>query len=103
VQRVINSVPNVHGSEIVLMGSQHGEQILVAGIVLENRHEVGVDHQIDLVKRRLLEELPSYMVPRYVTVLDGFPQLSSGKTDRKTLLSILERHMSRQMQEVVIS
>jgi amino acid adenylation domain-containing protein len=103
VQRVINSVPNVHGSEIVLVGSQHGEKLLAAGIVLEKGQEVEVDHQIDLVKRRLIEELPSYMVPRYVTVLDEFPQLSSGKTDRKTLLSILERHISRQIQEVVIS
>lgn len=103
VQRVINSVPNVHGSEIVLVGSQYGEKVLAAGILLDKDRQVEVDQQLDLIKRRLREELPSYMVPRYVTVLDEFPQLSSGKTDRKMLLSILERHMSRQMQEVMNS
>jgi amino acid adenylation domain-containing protein len=103
VQRVINSVPNVHGSEIVLVDSQHGEKVLAAGILLDNSQNVRIDQQIELVKRRLLEELPSYMVPRYVTVLKEFPQLSSGKTDRKMLLSILENRMGLQMQEVMFS
>lgn len=100
VQRVINSVPHVHGSEIVLLDSKYGEKILAAGILLEKAQDLGIDRQLALIKRRLTEELPSYMVPRYLTVLDQFPQLSSGKTDRKMLLSILERHMNRQSQEV---
>lgn len=101
VQRVINSVPNVHTSEIVTLETRYGEKILAAGILLEKGRSLPVDQHLDLIKRRLNEELPSYMVPRYVTVLDQFPQLSSGKTDRKALLSILERQMNRQNQEVM--
>jgi acyl-CoA synthetase (AMP-forming)/AMP-acid ligase II len=101
VQRVINGVPHVHGSEIVLLDSKYGEKILAAGILLDRGRQIEVDQQLELIKRRLVEELPSYMVPRYVTVLDQFPQLSSGKTDRKTLLSILEHHVNRQNQEVM--
>jgi amino acid adenylation domain-containing protein len=101
VQRVINSVPHVHASEIVTFDTKYGEKILAAGILLEKGRHFQVDQQIDLIKRRLAEELPSYMVPRYVTVLDAFPQLSSGKADRNALLSILEKRMTQQSLEVM--
>lgn len=99
IQRVINGVPHVHGSEVVLLESKYGEKILAAGVLLDREgRKVQADRQLELIKRRLAEELPSYMVPRYVTVLDQFPQLSSGKTDRKMLLSILESYMNRERQ-----
>jgi amino acid adenylation domain-containing protein len=101
VQRVINSVPNVYTSEIVTLDTKYGEKILAAGVLLEKGRDLQVDQHIDLIKRRLTEELPSYMVPRYVAVLDAFPQLSSGKADRKKLLSILEDRMNQQTLEVM--
>lgn len=101
VRRVINSVPQVHDSEIIVLDSKYGEKILAAGILLDKGHDLQIDQQLDLIKRRLAEELPSYMVPRHLTVLDQFPRLSSGKTDRKALLSMLEFHMNREAGEVV--
>ncbi|MFL6622565.1 MAG: amino acid adenylation domain-containing protein [Sulfurifustaceae bacterium] len=99
IQRVINSVAHVHASEVVLLETKYGEKILAAGVLLDKEgRKLQVDRQVELIKRRLMEELPGYMVPRYVTVLDQFPQLSSGKTDRKMLLSILENHMNRERQ-----
>lgn len=99
IQRVINSVAHVHASEVVLLDSPYGEKILAAGILLdkEGRNLQG-ERQLKLIERRLAEELPSYMVPRYLTVLDRFPQLSSGKTDRKKLASILKSHMNPERQ-----
>ena len=101
IQRVINSVPHVHASEIVVLDSSYGEKILAAGILLDNARSQWVEQHLELIRRRLKDELPSYMVPRYVAVLEQFPQLSSGKTDRKTLLSILEYQLNRQGQEVM--
>ena len=105
VQRVINSVPHVYASEIVTLDTRYGEKILAAAILLDKGggRPVQLDRQrhLELIKRRLAEELPGYMVPRYVTVLDEFPQLSSGKADRKKLLSILEDRMNRQPLEVM--
>jgi amino acid adenylation domain-containing protein len=101
IQRVINSVPHVHGSEIVLLDSKY-EKVLAAGVLLDKSRDIHAEQQIALIKRRLAEELPSYMVPRHVIALDQFPQLSSGKTDRKKLLSILENDVNRQNQEVMI-
>lgn len=101
IQRVINSVPHVHGSEVILLNSKYGESILAAGVLLEKGRDLQVDQHLELIRRRLKDELQSYMVPRYVEILDQFPQLSSGKTDRKALLSILEERMNRLNQEVV--
>jgi amino acid adenylation domain-containing protein len=102
VQRVVNSVEHVHSSEIVLIKSRYGEGVLAAAVLLEKGRNIQVDQHIELIKQRLVSELPSYMVPRYIEVFEEFPQLSSGKADRKALLSILESHMNRQTQEVVI-
>jgi len=98
IQRVINSVAHVHASEIVVVDSKYGEKILAAAILLGKGLDGGVDQRLDLIKRRLADELPAYMVPRYLTVLDQFPLLSSGKADRSMLLSILESHMNGERQ-----
>lgn len=101
VQRVVNSVEHVHSSEIVLLKSKYGEGVLAAAVLLEKGRNIQIDRHVELIRRRLVGELPSYMVPRYIEVFEEFPQLSSGKADRKALLSILESYMNRQNQEVV--
>ena len=53
------------------------------------------------IRARLLDELPSYMVPRYLAIFDDFPKLSSGKADRKALTSILTVRMTKEAEEVV--
>ena len=103
LRRVINSVPHVHDSEIVLVETGFGEKVLAAGVLLDKSQKLHVAHHLQCIKRRLAEELPGYMVPRYVTALDQFPQLSSGKTDRKRLLSVLKYQMDRQSHEVMTS
>jgi amino acid adenylation domain-containing protein len=101
IQRVINSVPQVHASEIVLLSSKYGESVLAAAILLEKGQDLQVDQHIELIKTRLANELPKYMVPRHLKIFDQFPQLSSGKADRKKLSSMLEDHMNQLNQEVV--
>ncbi len=103
VQRVINSVPYVHASEIVLAESRFGEKLLVAGVLIGRDRPIDEARLLDGIHRRLVRELPSYMVPRYVMVLEQFPQLSSGKTDRKALLSILQQRINATNEEEVNS
>jgi amino acid adenylation domain-containing protein len=103
LRRVINSVPHVHDSEIVMVETEIGEKVLAAGVLLDNSQDLQVAQHLQRIQRRLAEELPSYMVPRFVTALDHFPQLSSGKTDRKRLLSVLKHQMDRQSHEVMTS
>jgi acyl-CoA synthetase (AMP-forming)/AMP-acid ligase II len=103
IQRVINSVPHVHASEIVLLDTRHGEKVLAAGVLFEQGRPVDAERQTDTIRQRLAGELPAYMVPRHLAVLDRFPQLSSGKTDRKALLSILQQRINASHQEEVNS
>ena len=104
VRRVINSVPNVHDSEVVLVETKHQEKVLAAGLLLNESGKAGaldVDQQIIRIRARLLDELPNYMVPRYLAIFDDFPKLSSGKADRKALASILTARMTKEAEEVV--
>ena len=104
VRRVINSVPNVYDSEVVLVESRHQEKVLAAGILLNESGKAGAldaEQQIARIRARLLEELPGYMVPRYLAIFDDFPKLSSGKADRKALTSILTVRMTKEAEEVV--
>jgi non-ribosomal peptide synthetase-like protein len=48
----------------------------------------GADDQlVGRLHAQLLQTVPSYMVPAYLTVVEAFPMLPSGKVDRKSLPS----------------
>jgi len=53
VRRVINSVSQVHDSEIVLLDSKYGEKILAAGILLDKGSHLHVDQKIEQIHHRL--------------------------------------------------
>jgi acyl-CoA synthetase (AMP-forming)/AMP-acid ligase II len=95
-------VSRVRACEVVTLDTEYGERILAAAVLLDNAARADADEQLALIKCRLVDELPRYMVPRYVAILERFPQLSSGKTDRKVLSSTLEQ-MHRQTCEVISS
>ena len=102
VRRVINGVSCVQACEVVTLDTAYGERVLAAAVLLDNGARANGDEPLAQIKHRLTDELPRYMVPRYVAILDQFPQLSSGKTDRKVLSSTLEQ-MHRQTCEVISS
>jgi acyl-coenzyme A synthetase/AMP-(fatty) acid ligase len=45
---------------------------------------------IDAVLDRMQDQLPRYMVPREIRVLEAFPLNQNGKIDRKALMGVLE-------------
>lgn len=50
-------------------------------VVIEDGAELGSSQ----IKNVLLENLPNYMIPSHITVLDEIPLLSNGKVDRRNL------------------
>ena len=76
-----------------MLESRYGEKLLAAGVLLQQGRGDENNQHVELIRRRLADELPSYMIPRHVVVLERLPQLSSGKTDRKVLTSILQRQI----------
>lgn len=93
VQRVICAAPHVHSAEVVVLETGYGEKILAAGVLLEREHHARAERHVEEIRRRLGEELPAYMVPRKVIAFAEFPQLSSGKADRKALAALLEERV----------
>lgn len=79
------------------MESKYGEKVLAAAIILGK--EADKDRELKLVKERCSQELPNYMVPRHIAVMEKFPRLSSGKTDRKTLSSMLAKDAIKPREE----
>ncbi|WP_236170221.1 non-ribosomal peptide synthetase, partial [Pseudomonas parasichuanensis] len=60
------------------------EQQLVAYLVCDSVDEAGGDRVAEL-RRALQAQLPEYMVPGHLLLLDGFPLTPNGKLDRKAL------------------
>ncbi|PTW60626.1 amino acid adenylation domain-containing protein [Breoghania corrubedonensis] len=93
IQRVICSVPHVHSAEVVVLETGFGEKLLAAGVLFERGEYPRCDSHIEVIRRRLTDELPAYMVPRHVVGFAEFPLLSSGKADRKALAEILQQRV----------
>ncbi|MEN2401844.1 amino acid adenylation domain-containing protein [Flavobacterium sp. MC2016-06] len=66
---------------IVLVKEKEGEKFIISYLV-------GHDMDIEAIRMKLAEFLPSYMLPSYFVILDKMPLNSSGKTDKKALLAI---------------
>ncbi len=67
---------------IVLVKEQESSKNLVAYIVGKD----SVDKH--KVRQELVEELPSYMLPSYIVVLDSIPLTTNGKVDKKNLPNV---------------
>ena len=93
VKQVIDSVNGVRGSEVVKTASKHGEPILLAAVVLGGSNGTSRDRDAELLREQLMDELPSYMMPRHLVVMDELPLLSSGKIDRRALTLRLQRKL----------
>jgi acyl-CoA synthetase (AMP-forming)/AMP-acid ligase II len=48
-----------------------------------------------ILRKRLSSRLPSYMLPRYVEVLECFPRTANGKPDRQKLMARVARYQEK--------
>jgi amino acid adenylation domain-containing protein/non-ribosomal peptide synthase protein (TIGR01720 family) len=69
---------------VVVGGVGEGEARLVGYVVLDH-HPAPDGTAVSLLKERLRERLPEYMVPAAFVVLDELPLTPNGKVDRKAL------------------
>jgi len=80
IENVIKSLPEVRES-VVVVQSLAGNDHLVGYVSLS----VDVDDISQIIKQRLAERLPKYMVPTIIEVVSRFPLTTSGKIDRNNL------------------
>lgn len=88
IEQQIIRLPEVKSAAVLAPQDEHGQRYLVAYVVAEQEFESeGPDGTAlgDLVKNKLAQVLPEYMVPPFVMFLPSLPLTGNGKLDRKAL------------------
>lgn len=85
VEENLGALPLVKQAAVVPVRRRERVAYLKACVVLRDR-PAGTDFEIArLIKARLAERVPGYMVPRAVTLVGELPLTCNGKVDRKAL------------------
>lgn len=84
IEAVLQRAENLEGAAVVKRLEQNGDESIVAFVVLKEfaRGSAGWQESLAALVK---EWLPAYMVPAEIIQLTGFPLLSNGKIDYKTL------------------
>jgi amino acid adenylation domain-containing protein len=93
IEACLQKQEGVHQAVVIAKEDQHGNQVLVAYIVLDqsvtyrNNEAIPADSAslIARCRQALKKELPAYMVPGQIVVLQSLPLTPNKKIDRKTL------------------
>ena len=83
IEATIRKIPDVKNCIVLLNKSENGNSTLVAFIILDN-----LKLNEEKFRNILITKLPHYMIPSQFIFLDEFPLNSSGKIDRKSLLTL---------------
>jgi amino acid adenylation domain-containing protein len=84
IESVLLAETNVSEAAVLVRHDADGNNQLVAFVVTESA--------VEEIRKSLVEQLPDYMVPSMIRILPILPQNSSGKTDKKKLLTMLDEH-----------
>ncbi|MGP4971775.1 non-ribosomal peptide synthetase [Psychrobacter aquimaris] len=79
IEKVLLNQTGIKAANVQLLTDHANQQYLCAYIV----SDILIDTRV--IKTELKKELPDYMVPSFVTVIDKLPLTSNGKLDRKAL------------------
>ena len=79
IERALNNCATVKQAVVIVKNDHLGNKRLVAYVVAEE------DVDKDEILEQLTAQLPDYMVPSLLMVLDYFPLLANGKIDKKSL------------------
>ncbi|WP_416966613.1 amino acid adenylation domain-containing protein [Streptomyces sp. 4F14] len=82
IEAALRRRPGVRDAAVVAATAADGEPELLAAVT-------GTDRTPDALYEALGGELPPYMMPRRITVLDELPLNANGKIDRRALLASL--------------
>ncbi|MGW4636816.1 amino acid adenylation domain-containing protein, partial [Nocardia sp. NPDC004415] len=81
IEAALTGLDEVAQSVVVVRGDQHAGDQLVAYVIPATGRTVDIED----AREELGANLPAYMVPAVIVVLDEFPLNASGKLDRKAL------------------
>lgn len=82
IEQVARTYPDVKDAVVIAKQRSEEDKVLMAWVVFES--DAGVDGLRDYLE----SQLPYYMVPSYITVIDSVPLTANGKADSKALLEV---------------
>ena len=86
IESVINTVPNIRQTVVVMVQKSDSDKKLVAYYVLKDTSQK-VD--VATIKKEIIDNLPTYMMPNNYICLDSFPLTDNGKINRKELQEMM--------------
>jgi acyl-coenzyme A synthetase/AMP-(fatty) acid ligase len=81
IEAALRAQPEVSEAVVVARASESGEKRLVGYVV----GRAGVEVNVGRVREQLQRQLPDYMVPSVVMVLERLPLNANGKVERQAL------------------
>ncbi|MBU3701261.1 MAG: AMP-binding protein, partial [Acidimicrobiia bacterium] len=93
IEQVIASCEGV--AEVAVIADRSSDSVRLCAFVVAAQGRAGaVEGTVDGIRRRLRAELPTYMIPTRISVVDGLPLTPNGKLDSATLLALPSRSRS---------
>jgi D-alanine--poly(phosphoribitol) ligase subunit 1 len=89
VEANLRALPGVRDAVVVPVLKQGTAEGLAAFVILNDRPEGSAFQVSSVLRSRLAERLPAYMLPRKFSFLDVFPMNANGKADRRKLAESL--------------
>ena len=88
IEQALNAISGIHGAAVIATQDPRGGTRIVAAVV-------GVDVNRHLIKKQLLQKLPTYMHPVSYVFLDSLPLLSNGKIDYQKIETMLNANTNQ--------
>jgi amino acid adenylation domain-containing protein len=87
IEQALVGFDEVNEALVLAINDSHNNKFLVAYLVLDSRETSPLLQENDIagIKKALKNNLPDYMMPRVMMVIDKFPLTVNGKIDRKSL------------------
>ena len=95
VETALNALPGIGQSCVTTQGSNAGDRMLVAYVVLSE----GRSFDTAETKGKLAERLPAHLVPSAMMALDALPVTANGKVDLRALPDIQGSHTTPETRE----
>ncbi len=89
IEANLRALTNVRDAVVLPVVSNTLSDHLVAFILLADGSPSSASDDIRMLRHRLAERVPGYMVPRKFRLVDAFPMTPNGKVDRKVLAQTL--------------
>lgn len=85
IEAALCSAEGVAAAVVIVDQDSNGQQRLLGYLLAEQQAGAGAVVDAKALNQYLRDQLPDYMVPNFLMVLDSFPTTPNGKVDRKAL------------------